>query len=125
MGLDESTGKKIRMDVGRVLVLVLVSSREVINKLLTIKINNFFHEKPFLVSYPQLSLDRNFQSSVDSSSDVSDCVYATLDSLEKVLETVFSSSPRCAMDEDAIFSKFENADVMEKDVQKVPLFTRK
>lgn len=52
VALDESTSKKLRMDVGR--VLLLVSSREVINKLLKIKINKFFSMMSgFLKSHSQ------------------------------------------------------------------------
>lgn len=83
----------------------MVYNPELINKLVKVKINDCVHEirimeEPISAAYSFLCLAKQYNSSEICISDDSDCVFATLDSLEKVPETVLSSSLQCAVVDD-------------------------
>lgn len=103
-----------RLDIGR--SLVIVTSAEAVNRVVRVKINNGFHdirmlEEPFSKVLQILNSDKNYCSSVFSSSETSDFVLDTFDSLKKVSETRFSSSLHgeweAEVDEGVEISKFE------------------
>lgn len=117
------------MDAGK--VLVIVHSPEVVNKIVKVKINNTVHdirilEEPFSSTHPQRFSDKIYQSLEDCSLEELDCVYTTLDSLERVPETLLSSPLLCELvdtgtrpldketSRNLVFSNFERVDLIEK-----------
>lgn len=123
VGVDDSTRLKWRMDMGR--VLVDVTSKEAINRAITIKINQVLYEvrlleDPFAEEFCYMKSDRNLWDSDGSSSNDSYCVedfnaYVDIVS-EAILSATFWEDMVEGVMHDVENSNFENLSQLKAEV---------
>lgn len=106
-------------------MLIDITSKEPINRVITVKINKELYEvrlfeEPFVKEFFYMKLDRNFWDSDDNSSNESEFVDDTTTLGEMVPKMILSVTQRVDMVEEAIRevenSKFENLGLLEAEV---------